>query len=66
MLKYEQHKQKPPQQSAYSPIYGQHRKHPQFNALLEKTPRKVAEVAVEVTEVTMEVEAETPLQEQVT
>ena len=49
MLRYEQHRQKLPRQSAYSPTYGQLHKKPQFNAPLEKTPHKVVveETAVE-------------------
>ena len=58
MLKCEQRKQKPPQPSAYSPTYGQHRKTPPFSTLPEKTPRKVAgEVVGEAAEVTAEVAA---------
>ena len=66
MLKYEQHKQKPPQRSAYNPIYGQHHKHPPSSAPLEKIPLKGAAETeeAEVEEAAEAEEVETPLQPQ--
>ena len=68
MLRCEQHKQKLPRQSTYSPTCGQPRKKPRFNTLPGKTLCKEVEEAMaaeeaEVVEAVEVVEAEEAAEE---